>query len=207
MAIDYWEEGEVLPEVNTMERLRELADDATLLESEIDDLTVKLAEKQEALAKINTDIIPGIMMELQLKSFKLADGSEIVVEDKIRASIPVAKKPEAYKWLHDHGYDGIIKTNVSATFGKGDIEEARKAVEALEAAGVSSSVEQTIHPGTLVSFVKERLAAAAEVIPMETDGFDSPDKAKEPNLPLDIFSVYEFKQAKIKAPRKTKKKK
>lgn len=199
---------DVKPQVATLERLRELADDATLLDSEIAELTVKLTEKQEELVKITRKTIPDIMEELQMKSFKLQDGSELLVEDKVQASIPVANKAAAYKWLTDHGFDGIIKTNVSCQFSKGELEEAQKVVELLKKNDISATLDQSIHSSTLLSFIKERLAAAADEVEnptvVECDGFEA-DTEKAVSLPMDIFSVYEFKQAKIKAPKKKKK--
>lgn len=208
--IDYFEGlDEVKPTENTLERLRELADDVTLLEDEIETLTIQLTEKQEKLNKINRVTIPGIMEELNMKSFKLADGSEVLVEDKVQASIKAENKVAAYAWLKDHGFDGIIKTNVGIQFSKGEMEDAQKAMKLLADAGFSgASLEQSIHNATLTSFVKERLAEAANIL-AETgeqadDGFEA-DTEKAVTLPLDIFSVFEFKQAKIKAPKKKRK--
>lgn len=214
MAIDYFsEEDQIEPEEATLEKLREYADDITLLQSEIDEDTKKLAEKTERLKKLTQRTVPDMMQELQLKSFKLVDGSEMTIEDKVQASIPAHKKAEAFDWLEKYGFDGIIKTVVGASFGKGEMEAARKAFTTLVEAGVSAELDRSVHNATLVSFVKERLAAAGEVpqdVPAvdTNDGFDDGDSSekavKVPNLPMDIFSVHEFKQCKIKLPKKKK---
>ena len=211
MAIDYFED-EIQPEGATLERLLEYADEITLLEAEIADDTVKLAEKNEKLKKLTQKTVPGIMKELQLKSFKLKDGSELLVEDKIQASIPASKKAEAFEWLEKYHFDGIIKTSVSVSFGKGEMEKAKEAQKVLAEKGVIATIDRSVHPATLTSFVKERLAAAAEE-PQEkatvdsADGFDDApgeETLKIPNLPQDIFSVFEFEQCKIKLPKKKK---
>ena len=61
---------------------------------------------------------------------------------------------------------------------KSEIEDARKAQEALQEAGYMALLDRSVHPMTLTSFVKERLEAG--------------DK-----LP-DSITVFQFKEAKIK---------
>ena len=215
MAIDYFEDEGKEPEGATLERLREYADDITLLQSEIDEDTRKLAEKTERLKKLTQKTVPGIMRELQIKSFKLVDGSELSVENKVHASIPAHKKAEAFAWLEKYKFDGIIKTSVSVSFGKGEMEQAKEAQKALAEKGISAEIERSVHPSTLNSFVKERLAAAGEAEESQgapvvdiNDGFDGePGEGvveKVPNLPLDLFSVNEFEQCKIKLAKKKK---
>ncbi|MEG0207008.1 gp33 family protein [Citrobacter sp.] len=215
MAIDYFEDEDKAPEGATLEQLREYADDITLLQDEIDKDTRELAIKTEKLKKLTQKTVPDIMNELQIKSFKLLDGSELSVEDKVQASIPAHKKAEAFAWLEKYHFDGIIKTSVSVSFGKGEMEKAKEAQKILAEKGVVAEIDRSIHPSTLSSFVKERLAAAGEAEQSQgepvvdiNDGFDDEDGAEKeekiPNLPQDIFSVFEFKQCKIKVAKKKK---
>lgn len=214
MAIDYFEgQDDVVPAGATLERLRELADDATILEADIAEKQLELQKKVEEHKKLTQRTIPDIMGELQIKSFTLTDGSELKVEDQIQCSIPAHKKADAFAWLQKYGFDGIIKTSVSVSFGKGDIEKARQLQKDLAAKQIDAEVDQSIHASTLKSFIKERLAAAGEEqgqtehSEQEGDGFDDAgeQELKVPNLPLDVFSVFEFKMAKIVLPKKKKK--
>jgi hypothetical protein len=177
----------------TLERLTELARQTLILNAEIDELNIKLAEKQDKVKRNLRVIIPGIMDELGMAKFTLKDGYVIDVKNNVSASISEYNKPAAFAWLTEHGFDGIIKTNVAAQFGKGEVEEARKAVELLGEAGFSASMDQSVHPGTLKAFVKERLENAAEEIGN--------------NIPVDVFGVFEFTEAKITAPKLKKPKK
>lgn len=167
----------------TLERLVTLADEATNLAAEIDAEQAALNNKIDHLKKIKRDLIPGIMEELALADFKMVDGRKITVSEKINASIPEEKRPAAFDWLASVECDGIIKTKVGAEFGKGEIDDANKAYKALIEAGVNASMDRNIHPMTLNAFVKERLENGEAI-------------------PLDIFSVFEFKEAKIAAPPK-----
>ncbi len=185
-VIDYFDGVDDAPKpAATLERLTALAKEATELTSSIDEMTVVLADEQDKLTKILRRHIPEIMEELGMSEFKMVDGSVIAVTNQINASISEDNKPAAFAWLVDNHFDGIIKTKVQSDFGKGEIEEANKAVKALADAGFIAEVSRTVHPATLKSFVKERLE-------------------KGDQIPLATFGVFEFKQAKIKPAAKRK---
>lgn len=182
--IDYFDDipdAALQAEPATLERLTILAANSKDLEREITDATVALAELQSKHDKIMKDQIPGIMAELGLAEFKMTDGSVISVKEDVKCGITEEHKPAAWLWLEENDFDGIIKTKVGVEFGKGEMESAEKAIEALQAAGFAASMDRAVHPSTLKSFVKEQLEAGT-------------------NLPLATFGVWPFKMAKIKAP-------
>jgi hypothetical protein len=182
---DFVRDAEV-HEPATLERLTALAAKAKSLEAEISKDTVELEEKQSALNKIMRDQIPTIMEELALDELKMSDGSKLSVSEEIRCGISEERKGRAFKWLEDNNFDGIIKTKVVAEFGKGDMENARLAKATLERDGFSPSLDRSVHPATLKSFVKEQLEKG------------------NASLPMDVFGVFPFKQAKIRLPGKRK---
>lgn len=185
VPIDYFEgRGDEDVSESTLERLVKLANDHAVASQEVQDLVVKLAEAEERLKGIARVSIPNLMDELGMAQFKMADGSIVSVEDKVSASITIANRPAAYHWLVENDYDGIIKTKVVASFGKGENDDAQKAYDALFESGFAPVKDESIHHQTLQSFVKERLAAG-EALP-------------------DSFGVHEFKEAKIKLPKKKK---
>lgn len=203
-TIDYFDIGEVKPSEDTMEKLMKLASESSELSQQIADEQIETEKKIKRMEEINRNRLPEIMQSLGMSSFKLADGSELLIEEKLNASISVANREKAYAWLDDHGFGGIIKTVLKSNFSRDEREKAEEARKMLAEAGFDAETESSIHAATLKSFVKERLAAAADVIEtVEHDGFD--DEEKAPSLPLDIFSVFEFKEAKIKAPKVSKK--
>lgn len=186
VPIDFFEDlgADVPVSENTIERLTGLANAAQSLQELIDKLVIELAEEQEKLISIVRVQMPNIMEELGMSEFKMTDGRVISIDPKINASIKEQDRPDAFRWMEEKGYDGIIKTKVGAEFGKGEIEDARKALDALQKAGYLASIDRSVHPATLKSFVKERLEAG-EVLP--------------PSI-----GVFEFKEAKIKSPKKKK---
>lgn len=185
MEIDYFEgvEKPAAPPA-TLERLTELCAKAQELEKEIEADEAALKEKNERLAKIVREQIPDIFLALEIEEYKLKDGSKVTVKEEIKTSITEENKPTAFMWLRENEYDGIIKTNVSASFGKGEAELAAQARAALVAAGFDhASISDSVHPSTLKAFVKERLEAGDAI-------------------PIDVFGIFEFKVAKITQPKR-----
>lgn len=185
-GIDYFEDGDAPKTekpVATLERLTELATRAKELEKEIDADTVKLEEKKGEYDRIVRQHIPTVMDELGMEEFKLVDGSKVTVKNDIKCGLTEERKPAAFAWLRETSNDGIIKTLVSLSFGKGEAAQAERAVEALHAAGFDHAAsDDSVHPSTLKSFVKECLENGVAI-------------------PLETFGVYEYKIAKIALPR------
>jgi hypothetical protein len=189
MPIDYFDDLPTQEDAApaTLERLTLLAIEAKDLEAQIEADQVALEEKMGKLTVIKRQRIPTIMDELGMESFKLADGSEVTVKDDVKCSITEANRPAAWVWLEEREYDGIIKTSVSCAFSKGEMELAKQAMEALRTVGFTPSLDRSVHPQTLKSFVKERLEHGE-------------------NIPIDVFGIFEFKEAKIKLPGRAAKK-
>ena len=183
MNIDYFEdEREPEHEPATLERLTMLAFGAKELEAEIDRGKVLLAEMQNKYDKIMRVTIPEIMETLGVAEYKLIDGSVVSFKAEVKCGITEEHKPAAWAWLEEHEFDGIIKTEVHSSFGKGEMESAKAAVKVLLEEGYDARIFREVHPQTLKAFVRERLEAG--------------DK-----IPTDTFGIFEFKQAKIKLPK------
>jgi hypothetical protein len=187
-AIDYFDDipqaSEEVQEA-TLARLTELAVQSKELEKQITEASVKLAELQAANDKILSGHIPTIMATLGLEEFKLQDGSKVTVKQDVKCGISEERKPAAHAWLRENEFDGIIKTNLSLAFGKGEQEAVAKAQKVLAEAGFDAAVSESVHNQTLKSFIKEQLAEGTDI-------------------PLETFGVFEFKQAKIALPRTRK---
>jgi hypothetical protein len=185
--IDYFEgqedaQAKAEAEPMTLQRFIAFANEAQAIEKDLLELAAQTAKKDERLQKILRDLIPSAMKELGLNKFELTDGTKIGLETVTNASIKAEFKPQAFAYLEEKGDEAIIKTNVHADFGKGEMEEAKRAVDALIAAGFEASLDRNIHPSTLRSYVVEQLEAGA-------------------NLPLDVFGVFQFDRAKITRPK------
>lgn len=184
---DYFDEEETQEDkpVATLERLTKLAGDAKRLEGEIVEAEKVLAEKTDEYNDICRKFIPDIMEELALAEFKMTDGSIVKIKNSVLANLTEENKPAAYKWLEDNNKDGIIKTEVDVVFGRGEMKLAKNAMKALEDAGFEPTLGRSIHFQTLRAFVKEEL-----------------ERPEGTTLPIAVFGVFEFKEAKITMPPK-----
>ncbi len=184
--IDYFDDiAPVKAEPATLQLLARLAVESKELEAEIQLRSTELEELNAKQAKLLRNRIPEIMKELGMEEFKLTDGSKVGVSEVVQCGISKANEPAAFSWLETNNFDGIIKTKVGVDFGKGKAEDAKKAVEALEAVGLAPTMARGVHPATLKSFVKERLE-------------------KGDNIPMDTFGVFLYTMAKITLPKPVK---
>jgi len=140
-----------------------------------------LADLKADVYKIEREDMPNLMAEVGLDEVKLSTGQTITIKEEVETRISEDNRPAAYSWLLEHGYGGIIKTNVSVQFGKGEHTAAEEVTEKLRAQFAKNPVmlEETVHPQTLKSFVKERLSAGDAI-------------------PHDLFSIFVFTKAVIK---------
>ena len=65
-----------------------------------------------------------MMTEMNISTLKLADGSAVEVKPVYGASIPVAKKEEAYTWLRENGLGDLIKNEIAVAFGRNEDNKA-----------------------------------------------------------------------------------
>lgn len=129
-----------------------------------EDRVKTLKRQQEQIAR---EDIPGVMQELGVAQLQLDDGSIIKLNSKFTCGITAERKHAAHQWLIERGFGGLIRTRVVADFGRGEREAA---VAAAQSMGHDAVVEESVHPQTLASFLRERLAAG-DAVPTELFGY------------------------------------
>jgi len=100
--------------------------------------------------------IPAVMDEMGVERVDV-EGLTVARKMMVHASIPVARKEEAFEWLRQHGLDDIIKNDVTCSFGKGQDNLAGDVVGLLEQRGFDPKTKTHVHPSTLKAFIKERV--------------------------------------------------
>jgi hypothetical protein len=128
---------------------------------------LKAAQQREKLLREGT--LPELMKEAGQELLRTADGDTIELTETLRASIPVANRGEAFRWLEEHGQAAIIKRALDLKFGKDETEKADKALGLLLEAGFTPTDNQTVHPQTLAAAIRE-MSEAGEDVPMELLG-------------------------------------
>lgn len=132
-------------------------------------LEQSLKDEKKALLKLTDEEMPAILAEVGISSMSLDDGSTVEVKPTYGASILVDKRPAAYDWLRERGYDDIIKNTVACQFGRGEDDQASAFAAFAAQQGFAPEQKTEIHPQTLRAFVKERVEAGDD-FPMELFG-------------------------------------
>jgi len=159
-------------QVDELENVRSLSNyviDLQRLENEIEAAEANLKMKKERADKISAEVIPEIMEQMKLKTLKLQDGSAIEVKEVYSATIPVANREGAFKWLRDNGHGDLIKNEISASFGKGEDSIANEFIDKVKSLGYEPLQKLSVHPMTLKAFVREQITGGSE-LPMEKFG-------------------------------------
>ena len=157
-----------------------LARKAKLQEKNIEELEHALKEAKDSYRKLTEEVLPEALAEIGMKGFTMDDGSQITVKPFYSASIPEARRAEAYQWLRDHGFDDIIKNTVSVRFGRGEDELCARLLNLLGEQGFPAEQAEKIEPATLKAWAKEQVERGNAV-------------------PADLFGLYIGQKATIKS--------
>ena len=146
-----------LNEIDNVQSLSNYVLQLQSLEDEVKVLEENLKRKKEAADKISEEVIPEIMEHMKLKTLKLQDGSAIEVKEIYGASIPIAKKEEAFKWLRDNDLGDLIKNEITVSFGRGEDNKANDYASLAEKNGYQPTQKMKVEPMTLKALYRERV--------------------------------------------------
>ena len=155
---DLFDEGDALSDVNTgaARTLSDLVRSLRRVEQEIDDAENHLKALKQQKHKLSVENIPTLMDEMGVDRLDV-DGVTVSRKMMVHASIPAARKDDAFAWLRENNLDDIIKNDISVSFGKGQDNLAGDVVGLLQERGFDPQTKTHIHPSTLKAFVKERV--------------------------------------------------
>jgi len=179
MAIDFEkDQEEVLTKTTEIKSLSDQVLRLRDLEAEVKAQEEKIKQTQKEIARISEDVIPTMLSEMGLSQLKLADGSSVDVKPFYSASISVANREKAYKWLRDNGLGDIIKNDVVVSFGRHEDNKAVDYANLAKSQGFEPTQKLKVEPMTLKALVRERIEAGKD-------------------MPMDIFNVYVGNRTKL----------
>ena len=132
---------------NQVEKLKNLEDHILAKEEELKTL------KQQADV-VSGEVIPTMMLELNISTLKLADGSAVEVKPVYGASISAEKKEEAFEWLRSNGLGDLIKNEVTVSFGRNEDNKAIAYATLAQGQGFQPSQKLKVEPMTLKALVR-----------------------------------------------------
>jgi hypothetical protein len=119
-----------------------------------------------------------MMTEMNISTLKLADGSAVEVKPVYSASIPIAKKEEAFKWLRDNDLGDLIKNEVTVSFGRNEDNKAADYAVLAQGQGYQPIQKLKVEPMTLKALVRERVESGKD-------------------MPSDLFNVFAGNRTKL----------
>ena len=160
------------------DNIQSLADQVEKLETlqtrlELQEENMKNTKKQ--LEHLSGEVIPTMMSEMGLSHLKLMDGSSVDVKPHYSATITVANREAAFKWLRDNGLGDIIKNEISVSFGRNEDNKAADYAALAQERGYQPTQKLKVEPMTLKALVRERIEAGKEM-PTEIFGVFSENK-------------------------------
>ena len=167
-----------LTKVNDAESLSEQALKLKAMEKDLADKEDEIKKLKKDIDVISGEVIPTMMQEMNLSSLKLADGSSIEVKPVYGASIPPAKKEEAFNWLRNNGLGDLIKNEITVSFGRNEDNKAMAYATLAQGQGYQPTQKLKVEPMTLKALVRERLESGKE-------------------MPTDLFNVFAGNRTKI----------
>jgi hypothetical protein len=148
------------------------------LEDEIKTTEDRLKNLKQKADTLSGEVIPTMMTEMNISTMKLADGSAVEVKPVYGASIPIAKKEEAFNWLRENGLGDLIKNEVTVSFGRNEDNKAAEYAVLAQGQGFQPTQKLKVEPMTLKALVRERLESGQE-------------------MPTDLFNVFAGNRTKI----------
>ena len=179
MSIDF--EQEKREELDGANDAKKLSDQVVKLQELEEELLVKEQEYKEMKRKVelvSAEVIPTMMQEMNISTLKLADGSSVEVKPVYGASIPIAKKEQAYNWLRENGLGDLIKNEVTVAFGRNEDNKAIAYANLAQGQGYQPVQKLKVEPMTLKALVRERLESGLE-------------------MPSDLFNMFTGNRTKI----------
>ena len=150
----------------------------TNLEDELADKETELKELKRKVELVSGEVIPTLMQEMNISTLKLADGTSVEVKPVYGASILVAKREEAFKWLRENGLGDLIKNEVIVSFGRNEDDKAIAYANFAQGQGYQPAQKLKVEPMTLKALVRERLESGQE-------------------MPFELFNVFSGNKTKI----------
>lgn len=146
----------------------------------------RAARAKAALLRIESEDMPELMRELGVEKVTLLDGTKLTLKEEYACSIPAELRHEAFEWMRENGFGGLIKTTVSLACPDADAagEMAQRIDDLAEQHELEtrSELEETIHPATLKAFANEQLSSGHK-------------------LPERLFTLFPITRAKATQPR------
>ena len=172
------DKSESIQQTNDVKSLSDQVLKLRNLEDQVKEAEDNLKKLKQEADVISSEVIPTMMIEMNVSTLKLADGSAVEVKPVYGASIPKAKQEEAFNWLRNNGLGDLIKNEITVSFGRNEDNKAAEYASLAQGHGYQPNQKLKVEPMTLKALVRERLESGKE-------------------MPTDLFNVFAGNKTKI----------
>jgi hypothetical protein len=151
------------PSKDKLDKLRERAAHASSIELQIVHHKERLQALQEELNNLYYKELPDLMMEAKVDNIGVPGkgnepGTDYELKPFYSANIAAAwddeKREAAFNTLKKYKAEGLIKAEVKAAFGKGQLALAKKLIAAAKKLKINLDMKQSVHGQTLTAWVR-----------------------------------------------------
>ena len=149
---------------DALKKMSLLAEEASDLDGEINSLQEIIKQKAKRLNEIKQQDMIHLMDEAGVSTFTF-NGLKFTADTWFGGTWPKNKGAarDATNYLESIDASGIIKTTVSADFGREEYNLARKVYDYLAADICDPKIKTAVHPMTLRSWAKRRMEEGAAI--------------------------------------------
>jgi hypothetical protein len=149
-----------LPKEESLSRLTSLARQQIAIQNEIEELQLKLRQREEARDKISEYEIPELMHEIGAREITLLDGHKLKIQPFYTGKIT---SQEAYDWLEAKGYGDMIKVDLTVSCRMSDEEMVEKVRKLFHENKIEWDETQGVHHSTLRAWIKDTIQTGQEI--------------------------------------------
>lgn len=151
------------PSADKLDALRERATLAATLELQIASKSEELSRLQEQLNKLYFEELPKLMDDAHVDSIGIpGKGNEPGIDFEltpyyaanIAANWKEDKREAAFATLKKYKAEDLIKSEVKANFGKGQLKLAKKLIAAAKKLKINLDMKQSVHTQTLTAWLR-----------------------------------------------------
>lgn len=154
------------PSQEKLMSVEQLITEQLRLEDLLERLEAKRKETQALYDTIRDRTLPEALLDAGVSEFKTTSGMKVKVEKLYLASVTKDKARAFYDWLDEQGHGGIIESNVTIQFGKGDRAAAKEASHQISVEfGFDTQLAESIHWATLRAFAREQIEEGNDLPP------------------------------------------
>jgi DNA-binding protein H-NS len=179
---------------NELGAVSELAERQLQLEDDIVALEEQLKQAKQDLKRVAEQDLPELMQSLNIKEFKLNDGTRVTVNDIVSGSIPSQgaidkakgdkrddlklRQERCFSYLRKQKASSMIKNIVEVQFQSGEDDKCSEFKEHLSETDHLYSSKAGVHPSSLNAWLKEQISEGK-------------------NVPYEDFKIFTGNRAKI----------